>query len=190
MSDSASIKPGDGGGNKKLAELLSRGKNIKAAFARVYPIYQRLQTERFESKNASEGGATALWPALNPVYAKYKPKRYGGGPRRKSKKRAAGTWNSYPGKGSKIMIGTGMLAGAAIGPSDGSQFTDGISNHRAMFSDNTMTISVEESGENPDGNKFDYPHFSAEHRPFMSFGSTSIMAMQFAVSQYILEAYL
>ena len=172
-----------GTGLQRLIDMIGRGKDKKAAFARVYPAYQALQTERFQTENASEGEA---WKALNPEYAKYKPRRYGGGPRRKSKKREAGQWNSYPGQGSKILVGTGMLAGAVIGPSAGSPFTDGTANHRAIFTSEQMVILVEQSGENPDGNPFNYPQFVESHRPFMSFSSASIESMKDEVRQFIL----
>lgn len=173
-----------GDGLQRLKDMLSRGLDKQAAFARVYPMYQKLQTERFETKNASE---TGTWKDLNPDYARYKLRRYGGGPRRASKKHEAGSWNSYPGQGTKMLVGTGMLAGAVIGPSSGSPFVSGVSQHRAMFTPEQMVISVSESGTNPDGNPFDYPHFVAEMRPFMTFGSASIQAMQDVVRSFVVD---
>lgn len=173
-----------GDGLQKLKDMLARGQDKQAAFARVYPMYQKLQAERFETQNASETGS---WRDLDPAYAKYKRRRYGGGDRRASKTHAAGAWNSYPGAGSKMLIGTGMLAGAVIGPSKGSKFVSGTQNHKAMFTPTQMVISVEESGTNPDGNSFDYPHFVADIRPFMSFGTQSIEAMKDTVRQFVVE---
>lgn len=184
MSDATGIVPGPGGGIAKLLGIFRRAKNVQGTLARIYPIYQRLQVERFQTENSSEGGA---WLQLDPTYKKYKERRYGGGLRRKSRTREAGAWNSYPGKGSKMMIGTGMLAGAAIGPSSGSPFTEGVSNHRAIFTTTGMTISIEESGQNPDGSEFIYPHFAAVHRPFMTFGETSLDEMREAAGKYILS---
>lgn len=180
---STGIKPNGTEGIKKLLDMISRGKDKKAAFARVYPMYQRLQIERFETENSSEGDH---WKDLNSDYAKYKLKRYGGGPRRKSKNQEASNWNSYPGGGRKMLVGTGMLAGAAIGPGQNNPFVSGVSNHRAMFTESQMIISVEESGKNPDGNNFDYAQFVSEQRQFMKFSSSSIHEMKKTVTEYVL----
>lgn len=173
-----------GSGLDRLKAMLERGQDMSAGFARIYPMYQRLQVERFQTENASEGDK---WKDLDPEYARYKTRRYGGGPRRKSRTRDAGQWKSYPGNGTKMLIGTSMLAGAVIGPSEGSPFTEGVGQHRAMFTARRMTIAVEESGTNPDGNPFVYPRFVAEDRPFMSFGKTSTDSMKDAVRQYLVR---
>lgn len=164
--------------------MLERGKDMSAGFARIYPLYQKLQVERFQTSNASEGEA---WKPLNPVYEKYKPRRYGGGPRRKSKKRAAGQWASYPFKGSLMLVGTGMLAGAAIGPNSQSPFSEGASQQVTMFTPRSMTVSITQSGSNPDGNPFDYPQYVNEKRSFMSFGPSSVQRLKAAVQQFLVS---
>jgi hypothetical protein len=169
---------------ERLKAMLERGQDMSAGFARIYPLYQKLQVERFQTENASEG---EKWKALNSKYEVYKTRRYGGGPRRKSRTREAGTWKTYPGNGTKMLIGTTMLAGAVIGPNPDSPFTDGAGQHRAMFTATRMTISVEESGVNPDGNPFVYPHFVGAERPFMTFGQTSMDSMKDAVRQYLVR---
>lgn len=183
MSDSAGITKATGLGLEKLVTLQARAKSQQGAFAAIYKIYQALQVQRFETENASEGSP---WAALNPKYKAYKPKRYGGGPRRASKKHPAGNWSTYPFKGEKMMIGTGWLAGAAIGSFQSSPFTQGNENHRAMFTETTMTITVEESGDNGDGNRFDYAHFANEHRPFMTFSEPSLDLMKDKMKSYII----
>jgi len=160
-----------------LDSMLSNAQNQKAAFARIYPLYQKLQAKRFQTENASEG---EKWPSLNPVYAKYKRVRFGGGARRDG-----GSWNSYPGTGSKMMIATSTLAGAVIGPGEHKFF--GTDRHRAMFESDQMTIAVEESGQNQDGQAFTYPHIVAETRPFMSFSSESTNLMKRTLMKYILN---
>lgn len=196
--DTAGIKKTSDGITPKLQALLLRAGNSSGALARAYPLYQKLQTERFMTENASEGSP---WPALNPVYSKYKPKRYGGGIRHKwvggqgvggtgfdkeGRPRPweeNGTWNSYPGGGTKMLLGTTQLAGAVIGP--GAPFF-GTEQHRAMFTDSTMTILVSESGTNPDGQKFDYAHLVAEKRPFMMFGDSSIAQFRAVISKFMI----
>jgi len=182
MSDRVGIRTTKDGITDFLQAMLGRATGAKAGFARgVYPLYQKLQMKRFQTKNASEG---APWDPLNPEYATYKLRRYGGGPRRKSAKRPAGTWQSYPGGGTKMMMGTTMLAGAVIGPGGG--VLEGTGQHRALFTDDSMVISVEESGTNPDGTPFTYPHHAAEHRPFMTFSNDSITQMKAVLRSYIL----
>lgn len=151
--------------------------------ARAYPVYQQLQLERFQTENASEGDA---WPALNDRYRLYKLRRYAGGTRRASKTRGAGSWQSWPGAGTKMMIGTGWLAGAVIGPSQGNPFS-GTDRHRAIFTDRRMEISVVQSGKNGEGQEFNYPQYAAETRPFMTFGQNSMDRMAHEVSRFIIE---
>lgn len=159
-----------------MKAMLDRSKSPKAGFARIYKVYQRLQTKRFMTENSSEG---EKWGALNSDYKKYKEKRYGGGP-----KRDGGTWKSWPGGGRKMLIGTGTLAGAVIGP--GSPFdSSGISAHRALFTSSQMTISVETSGMNAEGKPFDYAEYVNDKRPFMEFSDASIEEMKKELTQFI-----
>lgn len=138
--------------------------NMQGAGARIYPLYQKLQTQRFESENASEG---AQWPSLSPEYAAYKLKKY----------------KSAPGGGNKMMIATSTLAGAVIGP--GSPFT-GVANHIALFTKYSMRISVNMSGTNSDGKPFDYPQYVADVRPFMTFSDESRGLMKNELKKFIL----
>lgn len=161
-----------------MKTLLDRSKSPQAGFARIYKVYQRLQTERFMTENASEG---SKWNELNDTYKKYKTKRYGGGP-----KRGGGTWKSFPGNGTKMLIGTGTLAGAVIGP--GSPFDSaGTSAHRAIFSATSMSIQVAEGEPNAEGKTFDYASYVDEKRPFMAFGDASISEMKDELTKFIFQ---
>ena len=161
---------------KLMQEMLSRSGSARGGFARIYSLYQKFQTERFMSENASEGNK---WPPLQPKYREYKKRRYGGGPRRKG-----GIWRSYPGSGSKMMIATSTLAGAAIGPGDHGLF--GTEKHRAMFTDDSMTIFVEEGGVNAEGKPFTYASIANQTRPFMTFSDEHIAEMKDELSKFIL----
>jgi hypothetical protein len=181
MSDGAGITQ-KGNGLDRLKQLLSNAKNTKAALASTYDLYQRLQIQPFMTNNASEGDT---WADLSPEYKKYKPRRYGGGPRRKSKKRAAGQWNTYPFRGAQMLVGTSGLGGAVVGPNSASPFLSSAG-HSALFTSRQMVINVNESGQNPDGDPFDYPHFVNQKRNFMSFGPTSIGLMQQQIASKLL----
>lgn len=163
---------------ERLNGLLTRAKSTQAA-ARLYPLYQKIQTERFMTENASEGSP---WPALKAEYAAYKLKRYGGAEIKRGK-RKGGTWGSWPGGGRKMLIGTSTLAGAVIGP--GAPF-EGTDHHRAMFLPYSMQISVSTSGNNAEGKPFDYPEYVAEKRPFFEFSASSVSRLKNALQQYLI----
>lgn len=158
--------------------------NIQGALARgVYPLYQQFQTQRFQTENASEGTA---WVSLEPKYAQYKLKRYGGGKKRPSKKDPRDQWQSWPGAGRKMLIGTGTLAGAVIGPSRGNPFnSSGISAHSALFTSTSMTIQVNTGGLNAEGRKFVYPPFVNQKRPIMEFSTDHLNQMKAAILQFL-----
>lgn len=147
----------------KLDGMLSRSKMTQGAFARIYTMYQKFQTERFMSEGASEGSS---WEALKPDYEKRKLKEF----------------RSYPGAGTKMLIATSTLAGAVIGP--GSPFK-GIDRHRAQFLTDRMIIRVEETGVNEKGRPFTYPHHVNEKRDFMTFSDKSLKLMKDELSKYI-----
>lgn len=138
--------------------------NMKGAAARIYPVYQRLQTKRFETENASEG---ARWTPIKPQYADYKLKRF----------------KSAPGGGRKTLIATSSLAGAVIGP--GSPFR-GVENHIALFTKYSMQIKINLSGNNSDGKRFDYPQYVAETRPFFGFSGKSLQILKDELKKYLL----
>lgn len=162
--------------NDTMKKMLDCANAPQAGFARIYKVYQKIQTERFQTENASQG---AQWKPLNEVYKKYKPKRYGGG-----EKRSGGNWKSWPGGGTKMLIGTGTLAGAVIGP--GSPFNSaGVSAHSALFLKSSMEIRVGEGGTNAEGKKFDYASSVNEERPFMEFDDKSLELMKQELIKFI-----
>lgn len=147
----------------RLDQMLDKA-NMQGAAARIYPLYQKIQTQRFQTKNSSEG---RVWPELSPPYADYKLKRF----------------KSAPGGGRKTLIATSTLAGAVIGP--GSPFK-GIDKHIALFTRYSMQIKVNMSGSNDAGKPFDYPQYVAETRPFMSFSDSSRQKMKDELKKFIL----
>lgn len=160
MSDS--IKLIKNGVKDRLDGMLTRAKSTQAT-ARIYPLYQKLQTERFRTENASEG---AVWLPLNPVYKRRKLKLFAG----------------YPGAGSKTLIGTSTLAGAVIGP--GSPFL-GTEKHTALFSPYKMQIQVSMSGKTAAGKPFTYAGYVAEQRPFMEFSEKSLTLMKNELRKFL-----
>src|ERR1700744_4257124 len=163
------------------------GENMAGALRRaVYPMYQQLQMNRFQTQNGSEGTS---WAPLNEKYRLYKLKRYGGGKKRPTKKNPATEWKSWPGNGTKMLIGTGTLAGAVIGPTStsGNPFSQaGIEAHQALFTDTSMIITINSSGVNAENHPFVYAKYVNEKRNFMSFSDDSIQAMKDALANFII----
>lgn len=160
MSDGISlIKDGM---NERLKQMLSRAQSTKAS-ARLYPLYQKLQVERFMSENTSEGDQ---WRPLTPVYAKRKLKQF----------------KQWPGHGTKTLIASSTLAGAVIGP--GAPF-EGTDKHSAVFSPYKMQIQVISGGVNAAGKRFNYAGYVDAVRPFMKFSDKSIQIMKTALKQYM-----
>lgn len=158
--------------------------NKQGALARAYTVYQTLQVKRFQTENASEGMS---WPALNPKYKAYKLKRYGGGAKKPTQKDPRTEWASWPGNGRKMLIGTGTLAGAVVGPSQGNPFDQsGISSHQVLFTQNTMTVTISTSGVNAEGKPFVYPQYVNEKRPFMVFSDEHLQQMKDTVAQFMI----
>lgn len=141
--------------------------NLSGAFARAYKVYQKIQTEKFKTQGASEGRS---FPKTDPVSP------YG--------KRKARVFRSYPGSGKKSLIATGYFAGAVIGP--GSPF-DGAEKHRAVFGKRRMTISIEQTGDNPDGQPFDYPEHLEDKYEAFSLSDDSMDEIAEAVFENIVK---
>lgn len=137
----------------------------KAAAARIYPLYQKLQTERFQSENASEG---QKWKPIQKEYADYKLKKF----------------KSYPGGGRKTLIATSTLGGAVIGRD--SPFRGGVDKHVALFKKYSMQISVKQGGQNAAGKPFDYAGYVAEVRPYMKFSEKSMNLMKDELRKFII----
>jgi hypothetical protein len=148
----------------RLNGLLDKS-NLQAASRKIYPLYQKLQTERWETQNTSEGSS---WPAYkSKKYAEYKIRKY----------------SDRPGGGRKMLIATSTLAGAVIG--HGSPF-EGTDKHIAVFTKYSMQIKVSQSGTNAEGKPFDYPQYVAMTRPFMVFSKKSMQLMKDELRKFIL----
>lgn len=160
---------------QRLDGILTQAKSSQGAAARIFPLYQQLQTKRFQTQNASEGEP---WKPLNSTYALYKKKRYGGG-----EKRGKGQWRSWPGSGTKMLIGTSTLAGAVIGR--GSPF-EGTDKNVQVYKPYSLQISVNTSGTNAEGKPFNYAEEVAATRPFMSFSPASIDKMKTEMKKYLI----
>lgn len=166
---------------KWIAQILNPS-NKQGAIARMYPLYQQLQLQRFMTENESEG---AQWLPLNDAYKKYKLKRYGGGSKRPTKANPATQWKTWPGNGSKMLIGTGTLAGAVIGPGNENPFDQsGIAAHQVLFTNTSMTVTINNSGQNAEGHPFVYASYVNEKRPFMKFSDDHIAQMKTTIESY------
>lgn len=174
--------------SKRLDAMLTQAKSFQGAAARLYPLYQKFQTERFVTQGGSEGQA---WPALEPRYAQYKKRRYGGGVKYRwiggrGEGRPwipSGNWRSWPGNGNKMMIATSTLAGAVIGP--GSSF-EGINHHRAFFTSRSMEITVASGGINAEGKPFVYAKSADEKRSLMKFSREHISQFKSELIKYVI----
>lgn len=150
-----------------MDKMLDTSRAPKAGFARIYKLYQKFQTERFQTSGGSERPlAKSPWKSLTKEYADKKLKQF----------------KSYPGGGRKIGIATGTLAGAVIGP--GAPFS-GTDKHRAQFTTKSMIIEVELSGKNAAGKPFNYGSYFDEERPLMEFNPKHLDQMQDELSKFI-----
>lgn len=78
----------------------------------VYPLYQNIQRERWETQNWGK------WPRLNPKYEAYKRTKY----------------SKFPGGGSKMMVATYTLAPSVTG--DKKQF------HRKIVTQRKLVVGT------------------------------------------------
>lgn len=96
-----SLKKVNDGVSKRLQGMLDRANSIRSFLDRnIYRMYQNKQRERWMSENQTEG---QQWHAVGEQYARYKKKRF----------------SSYEGAGEKLLIATGNLFHAVIGPGMG-----------------------------------------------------------------------
>lgn len=188
--DSASIGVIRDNITEKLQSLVSNGSSMRSFLLRsIYPMYQQFQLDRFQSENSTEGFS---WPSLSSRYAARKRIMFGGGPKFEFiGGRGAGrpwipkgTWPSFPGGGSKMMIATGRLASAAIGPNP--IWSGGESFHRMIVTDTSLSVRIDGSRQaskkDPGSEYFKY---AAEKRPFMKFSQAHISQMKDAVKAYV-----
>jgi len=123
-----------------LSGMEAKSKNLRAWINRwLYPYMINVQRKRFMTENVSEGNR---WSPLNPKYAAWKLRRYGGGIKykwvgggsaldsqgnrtgfdRSGQKRPwqeSGTYPNYPGNGKRINIATGRLVNSLLGEGPG-----------------------------------------------------------------------
>lgn len=188
MADSVSMITQRDDITKRLVDLLDRTKSVRALFTRViYPMYKNAQRERWQTEGASEGYA---WLPLSVEYAKRKKIMFGGGVKfkwvggRPNPWAPAGSWPSYPGTGTKMMIATGRLLSAVLGPGGG--VTGGEKYHRMMATDTSLTVSINatesRSGKDPGSQYFKYANDS---RKFMKFSNETIQQMRDVIKDYI-----
>ncbi len=124
----------------QLQKISKRSDDGRAFLTRIaYPLYQDAQRERWMTENQSQGSG---WKPLNPRYAAYKLRRYGGGTKYRwiggrgdgRPWRPAGNWPSYPGGGRKMMIATGELVASVTG--------DKLTYHKRVITTRSMIIST------------------------------------------------
>ena len=175
---------------KQLNAMATRARTVQAFLnSTIYTMYQNLQMQRWMTEGSSEGEG---WPALNSSYARYKLRRYGGGPKYKwiggmgegRPWEPDGSWPSFPGGGSKMMIGTTRLVSAVIGPND--TYNEGLRFHRKVVDATSIRISVdtsqEASAKDPGSKYFEY---ALQARDYLFFSQSHINDMKVALKNYI-----
>lgn len=178
MADSASLTKLESGVEKRLQDLTERSKSMRSFLnGTIYALYQQVQLNRWQTEGASE---TGQWASLSEGYAQRKKIMYGGGPKHKwiggqGENRpweVSGTWPSYPGAGTKVMIATGRLASSVIGPNP--IWKGGERFHRKLVTDTSITIQVDSSqskeGKDPGSEYFVYAN---QKREFMKFSQVT-----------------
>lgn len=158
----------------KLEEMATRAKSPQTYLNTVFlEDYRNAQRQRWMTENSSEG---ATWERLNPAYAAYKLKRYGGGPKYKTGKRGEGrwvpdgSWPSYPGGGRKMLIATGDLFQSVIGPGKG---------FNKIVTDRSIIIAT----------SIDYAPMVNRLRPFMRFSQQRIKFWMAGYKKYISKGF-
>ena len=162
-------------GKNESKEMIKRSADARAWLNRVaYRIYQNWQRERWMSEGSSQG---SKWPRLNPEYARYKLKRYGGGPKYKwvggrgenRPWQPAGRWPKFPGGGTKMMIATGTLVDSVTGKS--------LKYHRKIVTPKELFIST----------TVPYANDANERRNFTEFKDTNIAYLGELYTEYVMK---
>jgi hypothetical protein len=152
---------------KVLDNIVSRAKDPTAFIkTNLFRIYQIAQQRRWMSEGASEN---ETWKPLNPKYAEYKRRRYGGG----VSKRDGTKWPSYPGAGKKINIATSRLAGSVIGRDSG--FDLGVGEQRVKVTPTSLYV----------GTVVPYAKEVDDVRNIFHFSKMTINNMKSAYAQFI-----
>lgn len=178
---------------KKLEGMLTKSRSMQSFLTRViYPMYQNMQMQRWQTEGGSEG---MKWQPLSSLYAARKLIIYGGGPKYKwvgghgegMPWASAGSWPTYPGSGTKMLIGKGRLASAVIGAkARDAGITGGERFHRFKATNNSITISID-AGQRPTKKDpgSEYFKYANEKREFMKFSNSSIRKMKEEIRDYI-----
>ena len=88
----------------KLETMLDRGRAMQSFLDRnIYRIYQNAQRDRWMTENSSQSGNGQKWEPLDSAYATRKRRIYA----------------SYEGGGTKMLVATGKLYKAVVGPGQG-----------------------------------------------------------------------
>lgn len=136
---------------KRLDGMLDRAKSMKAFLnTKVYTIYKLKQVQRWQTEGSSEGSG---WHALSSGYAEYKRRRYA----------------KYPYGGSRMLIATGRLFKAVVGPSQ---------DHRKVVTNTMLSIGIATGG------KFYYPIYVNDVRPFDVWSDRTLKEIKKVVVDY------
>lgn len=165
-------------GKDESKEMLKRSRDARAWLNRIaYTLYQNWQRERWMTEGSSQG---KKWPKLNPIYAAYKLRRYGGGTKYKwiggrGEDRPwvpAGRWPKFPGNGSKMMVATGKLVDSVTGKS--------LAFHRKVVKPQELLIAT----------TVPYAKDANETRNFTEFKQANIDYLQDLYAKYVLEGVM
>jgi len=138
--------------SKDLKAKISRANTVSSYLDRVFARqFAKAQIERWETQNASE---TGQWQALNTKYATYKKKKFA----------------SFPGGGSKMMIATGKLQGAAT--------LRDSAGYLKLTTNKSISISIN-TGYIP------YAIYPGTMRPFMEFSDETERKWSDAITDFI-----
>lgn len=103
---------------KRLDEMIANSKNIRAlANTALVDIYQRAQSQRWQTENQSEG---QNWLPINATY----------------RERKKVLFKDYPGAGTKTLVATNKLVNAATGRGNG---------FLKMVTNKTLVLGVDDS---------------------------------------------
>lgn len=132
----------------KLNAMIDRGKSMTSFLDRnIYQMYQNFERTRWITEGASED---SKWDQVGDNYAKYKRKKFA----------------DYEGGGTKLLIATGTLFHAVIGPAQG---------QRKLVTNTQLYISTD----------VPYAGYVNERRNFTNWGKNSLIQYKKAISDFI-----
>jgi len=147
---SVSLKTVSNGIQKNFEGMLKRENAMQSFFSRnIYAMYQNAQRKRWETENFSEGRG---WEPLEPRYADWKRSKFA----------------AYEGSGTKMLIATGKLYKAVIGPGSG---------QKKVVTNKGITISI--------STPYAWPVDAV--RPFTEWSEKTAHEMMKAISDFIFK---